>query len=94
MPYLICSPVPSGPAAPTTYSLSFNGAAATDVAATVNPNNTVQLHYDLASFPNGSYSVVAVAKNSGGASSSSSPFAFVIANPVAPATPVGLAIIP
>jgi hypothetical protein len=90
MGFYDCNPVPNNPAAPTSYLLSVNGSAPIEVPATVNPDNTVQLHYDDGGgLANGSYTAKAAAKNAGGVSAFSAPFDFVIANPVAPAIPTG-----
>jgi hypothetical protein len=88
-PFLVCDPYPAGAdpsVTPTTFVLKGLGANPIMTAAQVNPDGTVQLHYDLATLSNGNYTVLVDAVNIfGGVSPDSAPFVFTAGIPAAPA---------
>ena len=87
-PFLVCDPYPAGAdpsVTPTTFILKGLAANPIMTGAQVNPDGTVQLHYDLATLSNGNFTVIADAVNVfGGVSPDSPPFAFVNGIPAAP----------
>lgn len=95
-PFLVCTPVPASTGTsvqPTSYTISGLSASVT-TAATVNPDGSVQLHYDLAAVPNGTYTVTVTAANSAGTSAPSAPFTFTLPLSEIPASPNGLSLSP
>jgi hypothetical protein len=90
-PFLVCDPVPGNLdqfTKPVSYVITGLSSSPITTPATVNADGTIQLHYDLASLPHGSYSVTAAAVNSlgGVGPSSTPPFAFTNGLPAAPTT--------
>ena len=87
-PFLVCDPYPANAdpsVTPTTFILKGLAANPIMTGAQINPDGTVQLHYDLATLSNGNYTVVADAINVfGGASPDSLPFVFTAGIPAAP----------
>lgn len=90
-PFLVCDPV-SGSldqfTKPASYVITGLSSTPISTAATVNADGTVQLHYDLAQLPHGTYSVTAAAVNSlgGVGPESAPPFSFTSGLPAAPTT--------
>ena len=77
---------------PVSYVLTGLSTSAISVAAAQNADGTLQLHYDLATLPNGSYTVTATAVNIfGNTSAPSAPLTFTKG---APGTPTNLRISP
>jgi hypothetical protein len=77
---------------PVSYVLTGLATNPISVPATQNADGTLQLHYDLATLVNGSYTVTATAVNIfGNTSAASVPFSFVKG---APGTPTNLRITP
>jgi hypothetical protein len=94
-PFLVCDPYPAGAdpnVTPTTFILKGLSANPIMTGAQINPDGTVQLHYDLATLGNGNFTVIADAVNTfGGVSPDSPPFVFT--NGI-PAPPSNLRIVP
>lgn len=88
VPYLVCDPVPTTAVQPTSYTVTLDTAAAIDVPAFKNPDNSVQLRYDLSGVALGVHVVGLKAKNIWG-ESASVPFSFTKALPATP-TNVGI----
>jgi hypothetical protein len=77
---------------PVSYTLTGIGTSPVSTPAVQNANGTLQLHYDLSTLPNGSYTVAAVAVNVfGNSSAESAPLTFTKG---APGTPTSLRISP
>ena len=86
-PFLVCASYPAGSPQPDSFSVVMDGGAAVSSPALKNADNSVQLHYDLASLPSGSHSVTVKAVSAlWGSSASSAPFAFTNAVPATPGT--------
>src|SRR5215471_7416286 len=87
-PFLVCDPVSFSTSPwlnPSNYIISGLATNAITTPAQVNADGSAQLHYDLGSIPFGQYTVTVVAVNSsGGISSPSVPFGFVLGVPMAP----------
>jgi hypothetical protein len=88
-PFLVCDPYPFDSSSPWLNPSSFIIAGLTaspiSVPAQINADGSAQLHYDLIDAPFGSYTVTVTAVNtSGGISSPSSPFTFILGNPIPP----------
>jgi len=87
-PFLVCDPYPFSTSPwlnPSNFIISGLLANAITTPAQINVDGSAQLHYDLGSIPFGNYSVTVVAVNSsGGISSPSFPFAFILGVPMAP----------
>jgi hypothetical protein len=94
-PFLVCDPYPAGAdpsVTPVTFILKGLGNNSINTGAQVNPDGTIQLHYDLGSLSFGTYTVLADAVNVfGGVSPDSPPFTFT--NGI-PAPPNNLRIVP
>jgi hypothetical protein len=96
-PFLVCTPVPAGTGAnpqPASYTVTGIGTGSITTPATVNADGSVQLHYDLGTTPNGTYTVTATDTNSAGTSAASAPFTFSLPFVVTPAVPQGLSLSP
>jgi hypothetical protein len=88
-PFLVCDPVPGSLdqfTKPVSYVITGLSSTPLSTPATVNSDGTVQLHYDLAQLPHGTYSVTAAAVNSlgGVGPASEPPFSFTNGLPAAP----------
>jgi hypothetical protein len=88
-PFLICDPYPFDSNSPwlnpTTFIIAGLTASPFSVPASINADGSAQLHFDLSNVPFGSYTVTAAAVNtSGGISSPSLPFTFILGNPIPP----------
>jgi hypothetical protein len=94
-PFLVCDPYPAGQnqfVTPSGFIVKGLSANPISAGAQVNQDGTVQLHYDLGSLGNGSYTVIADAVNVfGGVSPDSAPFTFTVG---LPAPPGNLRIVP
>jgi hypothetical protein len=94
-PFLVCDPYPVGQnqfVTPSAFIVKGLSANPISTGAQVNQDGTVQLHYDLGSLGNGSYTVIADAVNVfGGVSPDSPPFTFTVG---LPAPPGNLRIVP
>ena len=94
-PFLTADPYPAGLSSatmPINFILKGLSANPITTPATVNPDGTIQLHYDLSSLGNGTYTIIADAVNVfGGVSPDSAPFTFTVG---VPATPTNLRIVP
>lgn len=94
-PFLVCDPYPAGldqSTMPVSFVLKGLAQNPISVQAQVNQDGTVQLHYDLSTLGNGTYTVLADAVNVfGGISPDSSPFTFTKG---VPAPPSNLRIVP
>jgi hypothetical protein len=94
-PFLVCDPYPAGQnqfVTPSAFIVKGLSANPISTGAQVNQDGTVQLHYDLGSLGNGSYTVIADAVNGfGGVSPDSPPFTFTVG---LPAPPGNLRIVP
>jgi hypothetical protein len=79
-PFLVADPYPAGLdqfTMPVSFILKGLSANPLSVAATINQDGTIQLRYDLAQQPHGSFTVIADAVNVfGGVSPDSAPFTF------------------
>src|ERR1700745_2060147 len=65
-PFLVCDPYPAGvdpSGTPASFILKGLGANPIMTGAQINPDGTVQLHYDLATLNNGNYTVIVDAVN-------------------------------
>ena len=77
---------------PVSYRITGLATSAISTPATMNANNTIQLHYDLSTLANGNYTVTAIAVNTFGLpSAASAPLSFTKG---APGTPTNLRISP
>lgn len=83
-PFLVCNSVPATGQQPISYTIQGLPAINVVVPATTNTDGSVQLHYDLATLVNGTYTVTATATTLWGTSAASAPFTFSKALPVAP----------
>lgn len=87
-PFLVCDPYPAGlsqAVMPVSFILKGLSANPISTPATINQDGTIQLHYDLGSLSNGTYTVIADAVNVfGGVSPDSGPFVFTNGVPAAP----------
>jgi hypothetical protein len=88
-PFLVCDPYPFDSSSPwlnpTSFVIAGLTASPISVPAQINADGSAQLHYDLIDAPFGSYTVTVTAVNSsGGISSPSSPFTFILGNPIPP----------
>jgi len=95
-PFLVCDPVPAvtGQQSLNVVSYVVTGLTANPIStpAQVNADGSQQLHYDLATTPNGSYTVTANAVNGLGLEGpASDPFTFTVGLPI---KPMGLRISP
>jgi hypothetical protein len=95
-PFLVCDPVPGNLdqfTKPVSYVITGLSSTPLSTPAVVNGDGTVQLHYDLAQLPHGTYTVTASAVNSlgGVGPASDPPFSFTSG---LPAMPTGLRIVP
>jgi spore coat protein U-like protein len=94
-PFLVCDPYPANAdpsVTPATFILKGLSTNPIMTGAQVNPDGTVQLHYDLATLSFGNYTVIADAVNVfGGVSLDSAPFVFTAG---IPAPPANLKIVP
>ena len=94
-PFLVCDPYPTQTDANLTvasFVLTGFGTGPVSVPAFVLANGQQELHYDLATLSNGTYTVTAAAVNAFGVSSAASPnFTFTKG---VPATPLNLKISP
>jgi hypothetical protein len=94
-PFLVCDPYPvqtDTNLIPVSFNLTGIAAQPISTPATTNADGTKQLHYDLATLGNGTYTVTAAAVNVfGGTSPAGSPFTFTKG---VPATPTNLRISP
>jgi hypothetical protein len=87
-PFLVCDPyaVQSDPnLIPVSFDLNGIAAQPISVPVTTNADGTKQLHYDLGTLSNGTFTVTAAAVNIfGGTSPASAPFQFTKGVPAAP----------
>lgn len=94
-PFLICDAVPANPNQGlniVSYVVTGLSANALTVPAQINADGSQQLHYDVGTLANGSYTVAASAVNGFGKEGpSSSPFTFTVG---LPGTPTGLRLSP
>jgi len=94
-PFLVCDPYPTNADMGlnvTTFVVTGISAGPINVQATINPDGTQFLHYDVGPLSNGTYTVTASAVNGYlKESQASSPFTFTIG---VPATPTGLRLSP
>jgi hypothetical protein len=94
-PFLVADPYPAGLdqfTMPVSFILKGLSANPLSVAATTNQDGTIQLRYDLAQQPHGSFTVIVDAVNVfGGVSPDSAPFTFTSG---VPAVPTSLRIVP
>jgi hypothetical protein len=94
-PFLVSDPYPAGQnqfVTPVSFIVKGLSANPATSQAQINQDGTVQLHYDLATLGNGSYTAVVDAVNTfGGVSPDSSPFTFTVG---LPAPPSNLRIVP
>ena len=94
-PFLVCDPVPAGLdqfTKPVSYILTGLAQNPISTPAFVNPDGTVQLHYDLVNLNNGNYTVTAAAVSVlGGVSPASTPFSYTKG---VPNTPNNLRLVP
>src|SRR5215469_3454462 len=87
-PFLVSSAVTQSGSTnnlPTSYTITGIGTTAITTPATTNSNGSVQLHFDLGTAANGSYTVTVTATNSAGTSAASAPFTFSLPFVVTPA---------
>jgi len=94
-PFLVCDPYPANADMGlnvTTFVVTGITANPINVQATINPDGTQYLHFDIGSLQNGTYTVVCSAINGYlKESQASSPFTFTVGQP---ATPTGLRLSP
>ena len=94
-PFLVCDPYPPNADMGlnvTTFVVTGITANPINVQATINPDGTQFLHYDVGSLQNGTYTVTAAAVNGYlKESPASAPFTFTIG---VPATPTGIRLSP
>ena len=94
-PFLVCDPYPAGQdqfVTPASFVLKGLSANPISTGVQTNPDGTIQLHYDLATLGNGTYTVIVDAVNVlGGVSPDSLPFTFTKG---VPAPPGNLRIVP
>lgn len=94
-PFLVSDSYPAGLSQalmPVNFILSGLSANPITTAAFTNPDGTIELHYDLSTLGNGTYTVTAAAVNVfGGSSPASAPFTFTRGTP---STPTNLRIAP
>jgi hypothetical protein len=87
-PFLVCDPYPAGldqNTMPVSFILKGLWANPISVPVQTNQDGTIQLHYDLATLPHGTYTVTADAVNVfGGVSGDSLPFSFTSGVPGTP----------
>lgn len=85
-PFLVCDPYPSTGWQPTKFLITIDGGAVIESPAFKNPDNSVQLKYDLGSISAGSHSLTVRSADVWG-SSTAVPFSFTkpSAPPTAPA---------
>jgi len=87
MSFLICDPyLATDPAKPDSFTISGLGPTDITHASTMNPDGTVQLHFDLTPTPNGTYTVTVKASLAGQSSASSAAVTFTL--------PVVVALVP
>jgi hypothetical protein len=86
--FLVCASYPSTSVQPDSFSVVMDGGAAVSSPALKNADGSVQLHYDLATLPDGSHSVTvkAVSTLYNKSSAASAPFVFVSGAPTTPGT--------
>lgn len=94
-PFLVCDPYPTTVTQPTHFNVTIVPLAPFDVPATRNPDNSVYLHYDLASITVGPHTASAKAviiDPLWGRTESASSVPFVFSRPGSAGIPTGIAI--
>jgi hypothetical protein len=90
MAFLVCDPyLSTDPAKPDSFVISGLGTTSVTTPATTSADGSVELHYDLTSEPNGTYTVTVEASLKGVLSAGSAAFTFTlpIAPPLVPGVP-------